>query len=378
MSPIRLGVIGLSTQGWASSALIPPIFDPLLSSKYTLTALCTSSEASATVAATKYSSLVGHPVKAYFGEAGLNAIANDANVDMVVVSVKIPEHYKAIMPAIAAGKDIFVEWSPGKNLQETIAIAEAAKQRGIRSLVGAQAVQGNTVKKLKELVDSGQIGRLLSTSASLICPPEIHLWGATLRPSAQYTLDETNGASMLVIPLAHYLTALTFVLGDITTVSATAATHIKKVKVVDASGNPTGESDLVKNAYDQIILTGTLGGRHEGALVTINCQAGPSAGRFLWFVDGEDGIIEARNRPENGAPGAFASTAEMQVMLNNKEVELETKEEDRLGNPGKAWLEFAKGTEGRYETLESSVRIWKILDAVLKSVEADGKSIPVI
>ena len=148
MAPIRLGVIGLSTKGWASVELIPPLFDPLLADKYTLTAVCTSSEESAKATSAKWSETAGRPVKAYFGKKGYTDIANDPEVDMVVVSVKTPDHYDAVMPAIEAGKDIFVEWAPGKNLEETVRIAEAAKAKGVRSLVGAQGAQGISVNKV--------------------------------------------------------------------------------------------------------------------------------------------------------------------------------------------------------------------------------------
>ena len=148
MSPIRIGFIGLSTKGWASTDLIPSIFDPLLTDKYTLTAVCTSSAESAQASAAKYSELAKRPVKAYFGKNGYTEIANDPEVDLVAVSVKIPDHLDAITPAIEAGKNVFVEWAPGKNLEETVRIAEAAKAKGIRRLVGAQASQSWTVKKV--------------------------------------------------------------------------------------------------------------------------------------------------------------------------------------------------------------------------------------
>lgn len=148
MSPIRLGVIGLSARGWASTDLIPPIFHPLLADKYALTALSTTSEESAKAAQAKYSELAKRNVKAYFGKSGPADIANDPEVDMVVVSVKVPDHYEAIMPAIEAGKDIFVEWAPGRNLEETLRIAEAAKAKGVRVLVGAQGTQGAAISKV--------------------------------------------------------------------------------------------------------------------------------------------------------------------------------------------------------------------------------------
>ncbi|KAI0339692.1 NAD-binding Rossmann fold oxidoreductase [Trametopsis cervina] len=377
MPPIRLGVIGLSAQGWAAAALIPPLFDPLLSSKYTLTALCTSSEASAKTSAAKYTELAGRPVKGYFGETGPTDIANDPEVDMVVISVKIPDHYKVVMPAVEAGKDIFLEWSPGKDLQETIRMAEAAKAKGLRSLVGAQPNQGNTAKKVKELLQTGKVGRVLSTSISFIWPSEMHFAGRTSSWQNAYSLDLRNGATLLTIAGAHNIIMLEYVFSEFTAVSAATTVRIPQVKAVDASGNPTGDV-LPKTAHDQVVLTGYLGGQYDGTLVNLLCQAGPPGGRFSWYIDGEDGVIEVRSRPENGIYGAFPSTSEMQILLNDEEVALETKEEDRLGNSGKAWLEFAKGVDGYYETLESSVRVWKVLDAAMKSIEEGGKMVSVV
>lgn len=159
MAPIRLGVIGLSAQGWAAAALIPPLFDPLLKDKYTITAVSTSSEASAQASAAKYSELTGHAVKGYYGANGAKDLSNDPNVDLVVVSVKVPDHWGAIEPALEAGKDFFVEWSPGRSLEETRRIAEGAKARGLRGFVGAQSAQSATVRTVSwdDILNSSRI-----------------------------------------------------------------------------------------------------------------------------------------------------------------------------------------------------------------------------
>ncbi|THG92462.1 hypothetical protein EW026_g8449, partial [Hermanssonia centrifuga] len=191
MAPIRIGFIGLSSRGWASTNLVPQLFHPLLSSSYSLTALSTSSEASAASAAAKYSELAGHPVKGYHGEQGFVDIANDPNVDMVAVSIKVTDHLKAVTPAIEAGKDIFVEWVPGNGYEETLKIAEAAKRKGVRVLVGAQATHGVYLNKVKELINSGKIGRVLSTSVILSAPTEMPFGGLTSEVYS-YTADIHN------------------------------------------------------------------------------------------------------------------------------------------------------------------------------------------
>lgn len=93
-----------------------------------------------------YSALTGHPIKAYHGP--VNAIANDKDVNLVAISVKAPDHRKAALTVIEAGKDLFLEWPVGINLAETVEIAEAAKRKGIQCLVGMQARHSPVFEKV--------------------------------------------------------------------------------------------------------------------------------------------------------------------------------------------------------------------------------------
>ena len=149
-SPIRLGVIGLSVSGgWADLILMKPLLPPSpLASRFKLTALCTRSAASASATAKKYSELVGHDVKAYHGAEGRAQLARDPDVDMVVVAVKVADHKEAILPALEAGKDVFVEWPLGKDLAESTEIAELARKKGVRTIIGNQAIQSPMLLKV--------------------------------------------------------------------------------------------------------------------------------------------------------------------------------------------------------------------------------------
>ncbi|KAJ3558382.1 hypothetical protein NM688_g960 [Phlebia brevispora] len=388
MAPIRVGFIGLSTKGWAASALAGPLFDPLLSDSYTLTALCTTNEASAKAAAAHYTPLAGHEVRSYHGEEGIKAIANDPEVDLVAISIKMPDHYKAVMPAIEAGKDIFVEWTVGNGYKETLEIAEAAKRKGVRVLVGAQSIQHASLKKVKELVDSGKIGRVISTTALLAAPtdPEFLYWGRKASASTAYGFDIDNGASVLTVPVGHFLSALTYILGDFTEISASGAIQQPYAELVDAEGNPTGQT-IKKTVHDQIALSGVLQSKdgQPGTFVNIHCRAAlPLTGEhgrgrtsLKWIIDGELGTVEVQNKPEDGSWGAFITTTEKRVLLNGEEVKWEAIDADRLGSPGKAWLEFAKGKDGKYWGLEESVRVHRVLDAALTSIQ-EGKRISLV
>ncbi len=52
----------------------------------------------------------------------------------------------------------------GRGLKETKLLAELAKAKGIRTIVGLQARQSALFRKVKKLVEDGKIGDILSTS----------------------------------------------------------------------------------------------------------------------------------------------------------------------------------------------------------------------
>lgn len=82
---IHLGIIGLSADqsAWATKAHVGPLKSHLLSEKYSITAVATSTPASADAAA-KFHGVAKD--KAY---SSPEAIAKDSDIDMVVVAVKV-------------------------------------------------------------------------------------------------------------------------------------------------------------------------------------------------------------------------------------------------------------------------------------------------
>lgn len=83
--PIRLGIIGLSADqsAWATKTHIVPLKSHPLSEKYSVTAVATSKPETAEAAAK------AHGISAEKAYSSPEAIANDPDVDMVVVSVKV-------------------------------------------------------------------------------------------------------------------------------------------------------------------------------------------------------------------------------------------------------------------------------------------------
>ncbi len=85
MSPIGVGIIGLSADqsAWATSAHLSPLKSAPLNEKFKLVAVGTSSPETAKKAAE------AHGLSADKAYSSPEAIAEDKDVDMVVVSVKV-------------------------------------------------------------------------------------------------------------------------------------------------------------------------------------------------------------------------------------------------------------------------------------------------
>jgi predicted dehydrogenase len=125
---------------------------------YQISALQNSSKPSAEAAAEKYE------LKNVATYDNPSAIASDPNVDIVAVSVNVPEHYDLIKPALEAGKDVFSEWPLARNLAEAQELVQLAHKKGVRTLVGLQARQSPSIVKAKEIVTSGKLGKILGTT----------------------------------------------------------------------------------------------------------------------------------------------------------------------------------------------------------------------
>ncbi|EJD49743.1 NAD-binding Rossmann fold oxidoreductase [Auricularia subglabra TFB-10046 SS5] len=367
--PIRIGFVGLSAKGWASAALAPPLFAEPLKSLYTLTAVSTTNPNSAAESAKKHSEAAGGAVKPYHGDT--TQIANDPDVDFVVVSVKTPEHARAVRPAIAAGKDVFVEWPLGKNLDETQELARLAKDNGVRTLVGMQSWQSPVVTKARAFIAEGKIGRVLS--ATWVAYRNGNFWAPTHSESMEWALDPANGTQSLQITIGHNLSAITRILGPLSSVSATATTAFETVQLVDDAGQPT--RTVPSQFPDQWTLSGPLK-EHPGAVLSATFgTGGPNGARkpsFVFVVDGDKGSVVVESYKENAS--MVHIYAPERVFLNGEEVGLE--DAPYHGTTGRNWEAFAKRDEGNYPTFDDAVKVYKHVDAIWKS-QREGRKVDI-
>ena len=89
-----------------------------------------------------------------------DVLADDA-VDAVVIATPVPTHFELARRALEAGKHVFVEKPPAMRGAEMEELAELAEERGRVLMPGHLLLYHPAVRKLKEIVDSGELGDVL-------------------------------------------------------------------------------------------------------------------------------------------------------------------------------------------------------------------------
>jgi predicted dehydrogenase len=267
-STLGVGIIGVSpVWGWAATAHIPAL---RALSNYEIRALSARSAKSARAA----------------GEAfGVNEVFSDheqmvtqRDIDLVVVTVKVPHHRELVSAALAAGKAVYCEWPLGRDLDDARAMAALAAEQGVRTIVGLQARQAPAIEFVRDLLRDGYVGEVLSTTMIGTSVPG----DVVVKPNA-YMLDRTNGANVLTVAVGHCLDTLAYVLGEFADLSAVSDLRRPLITI-----EGTGEQ-VVKTAPDQIATIGTL---TSGATASLHVREAVAGGTgFLWEINGTDGTL---------------------------------------------------------------------------------------
>lgn len=361
---LRVALAGLSSKptgyGWVNNVHLPHL---LGKPNIRITAVLGSSKASAE-AAIAQCSLPGS-VRAY---GSPEELSQDDEVDLVLVGTPARFHRELLLPCIAAGKDIFVEWPIDVNVDKTRDIVEAARAKGIRTAVDTKGRFTKIIQRVAEVVQSGRIGRILSSSVVGGVPTG---GAAPERAGLQYSLNKDSGSTILDIHLAHFLESLTQVLGPLKSVNGLVRTLRPTTDIADAQTGEIIERGVEKSAPDQIMVQGELA---SGGVVSIHMHGGPSASGARWLILGEKGEIDLRAPiliPWINTPFSWEVTI--------KDVDGVTKEDIKEDGAGQVavnrlWDAYLKGEKGTWPDFEHALEMHEIIGAIRKSNE-EGRTV---
>ena len=267
---IRVGVIGANIhRGWAPRSHLPAI---VASPEFELTAVCTTRQESAEESARMFGArLAFHDYRQMLAHPDIDAVA---------VVLRVPAHYQPTVDAINAGKHVFTEWPLGKTLAEAQDMAEQARRQKVQHMVGLQARLNPAIMYMKELVDTGYVGEVMSCHVSVIRGDVLQ------RPSDRtWQRDDSLGATTLTIPFGHTVDAFCFVVGELSHVAAVVSTQARQWLETDTQ-------QLVDvTAPDNVLVSGRLA---NGGVASLHVAANPWVGSgYRMEVYGRDGTLVA-------------------------------------------------------------------------------------
>lgn len=258
-----------------------------------------------------------------------------------------------------------------------------AKGKGVRTMIGLQARQNPSILKAKEIVESGKLGKILTTTMfghGLIFGPSIH-------EGFLYGLPVEAGANLLTIPFGHAVDALCYVLGEFEDISATLVNLLPELDLIGNDGKPAGK--VKKTAHDHISITGRL--VKSGGVASVTYAGGISRSNrdFVWEIVGTEGTLLLEGPKMGGHVQMYQPTVKLAKASpptslygasSDAKQELETVEVEKASdmsfNVGRAWDAWAgvgleKGPT--VTTFEDALLRHKMIDAIYRSAEKGTK-----
>jgi predicted dehydrogenase len=267
---IRLGIIGANVHyGWGSRAHLPALTQL---PDYELVAVCTAHRETAEEAAKQY----GVPLAFHDHQE----VLRHPDIDAVAVVVRVPLHYRLTMDALRAGKHVYTEWPLGANLHEAQEMADLAQAQGVHTMVGLQGRFAPAFLRLKELIDEGYVGEMLSCHLTQIRP------GVLNRTSGRtWQRDRALGATTLTIPFGHAVDCMCMCVGEFAEVSAVVSTQVPHWHETDT------DRMVDVTAPDTILVSGRLA---SGAAASVHVASVPWHGSGMKLeIYGREGTLVA-------------------------------------------------------------------------------------
>jgi predicted dehydrogenase len=129
--------------------------------------------------------------------ADFSELVEDPELDAIVIATPVPTHYALAKLALEGGKHVFVEKPPAMRGEEMEELAALAAERELTCMPGHLLLYHPAVRKLKQLVDAGELGDVLCVygnrqNLGIIRKDENALWSLGVHDLSVilYLLDE--------------------------------------------------------------------------------------------------------------------------------------------------------------------------------------------
>ncbi|MBH0157260.1 Gfo/Idh/MocA family oxidoreductase [Fictibacillus sp. 5RED26] len=177
---------------------------------------------------------------------------NSEECDGVVVVAQPEDHFSLVMDCIRAGKNVYVDKPLGMNADEAEEIANAAEEAGVILMVGFMKRYAPCYQKLKELINSGNLGQARSFQA-------------------RFAVDSTpfckDDEQFLKLAAIHIVDLVRFLFGEVVQISGFKNSHSE---FISQSISLKFENGVVGSLY----FTGMTAWSRESENVTVTFDNG--------------------------------------------------------------------------------------------------------
>ena len=226
-------------------------------------------------------------------------LVNSPDVQIVDICTPGDSHAEIAIAALAAGKHVLCEKPLANTVEEAAAMteaAEAAKERGVRSMVAFNYRRVPAIAYARKMIEAGRLGEIRHVRALYLQD-----WLSDENAPMTWRLrKESAGSGALGDLGAHIVDATQYLVGDLLT-GVSAITNTFVAKRPDESGEKVDDVTV----DDAAVFIGRFGngalatyeatrfalGRKNGMSVEINGSLGSLRFEFesmneLWFFDG--------------------------------------------------------------------------------------------
>ena len=360
---IRLGFVGANVNStWAGQSHFPAL---LASPDVEFTAVCTTRPESAEEARQAFGAkLAFHDFR---------EMAASPEIDAVAVVVRVPSHYEPTKAAIEAGKHVLTEWPLGRTTAEAVDLADLARAKGVQTAVGLQSRVSPALLYVKELIDGGYVGEVLSCHVTTMRDGRLER-----HSSGTWQRDPSAGANSLTIATGHVIDALRFVVGDFARVACMVSTQMPQWYETDT------QRYVDVTSPDNVRVSGRLA---RGAAASVHVGAVPWAGSgFRMEIFGREGTLittgsVSSQRGEMLRVQGAQGTHELQDLTLPQRF-VYVPDDFPKGDPfnvGQLYARFAEAIrtgQNRLPTFDTAVDLHRFLDTIKQASET-GQELPV-
>ncbi len=354
--PLRVGLIGANGR-WGPRAHVPALTQLPQTQLY---AVCTAHADTAQAAAEKFG------VKRAYGDD--KAMGADPRVEAALVAVRVPAHYVLTKNALEAGKAVYCEWPLGATTEEAEALATLAHRMKAHTMVGLQRRASPAYLYLRELVQQGYVGQVLSVTMT-------QMGDGVLTRTADRTWqrDVSLGANTLTITFGHAIDAVCMVVGELTEVSAIVSTQVPQWFETDT------QKYVDVTSPDNIMIQGKT---ENGAIVSAYVGVHPYHGTGYRFeIYGKEGTLamigggeagQETKRKIMGGRKNDKTLQELPVPERLKTVPEGVRNTTASYDVGQMWVKFAEAirtNKGVEPDFDAAVRRHRLLDAIRRASE---------